>query len=881
MLKKLKKVKAKHILEMIVILISFIPGMILRLLKKDIWIVSENGDDAKDNGYAFFKYAMENKKKKDIYYVITKKSIYYDKLKKYKKNLLYKNSLKHNIYTIASTKYISSQIGAGLPFSELVFNLQETFIYRFKSIFLQHGITQNKVQCLFKNESKVDLFCCAGNKEYDFVINELGYNEKNAKKTGFCRYDLLKDESKENNKILMMFTWRKQFENDEKAFLESEYYATIQKLLKNQKLADFLEKENLELDMCLHDNMIPYKNKFITQNSRIKIVDKTEKSIQDLLRECKYLITDYSSVAFDFAYMRKPLQYFQFDYEEFRKNHIPEGYWDYKDGFGDVTNTVEECVDKLIESANNNFEMEEKYNNKIKDFYIYTDTENSKRTYEEIKKLPVEKHNIDSLWLVTLIAFIISFIVGNLYVLLIIDVIGILLNMIYSSKNVCQRIYLLIFNIAMFTFLLAKPIISVFNGIDWIGRFPIDSQQHSFLLVFIATFSIYIGSRISEKKNNILNRERKHGKKRQKNKKIFTNIALMLFLICACFSIITEYDKLIYMNGKEYVEYYLTYENTFSPIITLLAGMSDIMLCIFLASMPSKKKTIVPVVIFMIYNIPTFLIGQRTPIVISALFIFAYFVIRDYLDNKEKWIGKFEKIALILLIPIAIVGLAVYNYSRVDEEVPTTNIVSLFGDFFYTQGVSYDVLNIGYMSKDKIKQTTNHNYTFGPFIDYFKYSTISQKIFKTKPLPTGNNETKALESSSYSHIISYLTRSDYLDGHGWGSSFILETYTDLGYVGVIIYSIILGYILMAIPRLLKRDTFLASIVLICTLNIFIIPRAEALQFFQFIITPQFWGAWIMSMIVYQIAIAIINKYEMRKNNESTKIGKEHHSCINK
>ena len=70
--------------------------------------------------------------------------------------------------------------------------------------------------------------------------------------------------------------------------------------------------------MCLHDKMIPYKDKFITTNSRIKIVDKTEKSIQELLRECKYLITDYSSVAFDFAYMKKPLQYFQFDYEEFR-----------------------------------------------------------------------------------------------------------------------------------------------------------------------------------------------------------------------------------------------------------------------------------------------------------------------------------------------------------------------------------------------------------------------------------------------------------------------------------------------------------------------------------------------------------------------------------
>ena len=53
MLNKLKKIKPKHILEMLVILISFIPGMILRLIKRDIWIVAENGDDAKDNGYDY------------------------------------------------------------------------------------------------------------------------------------------------------------------------------------------------------------------------------------------------------------------------------------------------------------------------------------------------------------------------------------------------------------------------------------------------------------------------------------------------------------------------------------------------------------------------------------------------------------------------------------------------------------------------------------------------------------------------------------------------------------------------------------------------------------------------------------------------------------
>ena len=61
MLNKLKKIKPKHILEMLVILISFIPGMILRLIKRDIWIVAENGDDAKDNGFQYFKYALKIK----------------------------------------------------------------------------------------------------------------------------------------------------------------------------------------------------------------------------------------------------------------------------------------------------------------------------------------------------------------------------------------------------------------------------------------------------------------------------------------------------------------------------------------------------------------------------------------------------------------------------------------------------------------------------------------------------------------------------------------------------------------------------------------------------------------------------------------------------
>ena len=50
------------------------------------------------------------------------------------------------------------------------------------------------------------------------------------------------------------------------------------------------------------------------------------------------MITDYSSVAFEMAYLKKAVLYYQFDEEEFFSGkHWQKGYFDYrKDGFGAV-----------------------------------------------------------------------------------------------------------------------------------------------------------------------------------------------------------------------------------------------------------------------------------------------------------------------------------------------------------------------------------------------------------------------------------------------------------------------------------------------------------------------------------------------------------------
>ena len=83
------------------------------------------------------------------------------------------------------------------------------------------------------------------------------------------------------------------------------------------------------------------------------------------------LVTDYSSVAFDFAYLKKPVVYSQFDKEEFYKKHTySEGYFSYEnDGFGPVCTDLKSTVKAIVDEINNSCENNEKYLARIEKFY--------------------------------------------------------------------------------------------------------------------------------------------------------------------------------------------------------------------------------------------------------------------------------------------------------------------------------------------------------------------------------------------------------------------------------------------------------------------------------------------------------------------------------
>ena len=91
------------------------------------------------------------------------------------------------------------------------------------------------------------------------------------------------------------------------------------------------------------------------------------------------MITDFSSVAFDFAYLRKPVIYYQ-------KNddyHYSKGYYDYQTmGFGQVIDNEDELVEKIIDYMENDCLMDEEYIKRVESFFKFHDKNNCKRVYE-------------------------------------------------------------------------------------------------------------------------------------------------------------------------------------------------------------------------------------------------------------------------------------------------------------------------------------------------------------------------------------------------------------------------------------------------------------------------------------------------------------------
>ena len=374
--------------EMAAILVYLIAGRILK--RKRIWLVYEKFCSmAQDNGYYFFKYCMENlpeSEKKHIYYVIDKKAVDYEKIKQYDKHVIQFMSFKHCLYNLVAKIYIGSDSKSHLYAWRCKTSLIRSRMGRTPIYFLQHGVTALKqVHPLFgkKGSSPMTYFTATSQFEQDIIVDCLGYARGKAPIVGFTRWDVLEDTSVDTDRIiLLMPTWRSWLEEvSDEDFLASDYYKNYSSLLQSARFNDMLEKYHTRLIFYIHPKFAGYLKNFSDTGNHVELITFGQEPLNEIMKRCHMLITDYSSVCWDVYYLGKPVVFYQFDYEKYRDVH--GSYVDMEhDLFGrratneaDLLNELEACM------ASDFAELEKDKEDRPK-YFEYIDNDNSKRTYE-------------------------------------------------------------------------------------------------------------------------------------------------------------------------------------------------------------------------------------------------------------------------------------------------------------------------------------------------------------------------------------------------------------------------------------------------------------------------------------------------------------------
>lgn len=366
-------------------------------LKKQVWLISDRTNRADDNGEVMFRYMCANPDETvEPYFVVDKDTADYREMSKIGK-VTTPFSREHKLLFLLSEFLLSSQANKAVvnPFGRLEY-LYRDLMYDKRLVFLQHGVTKdNQSKWLNKYNRNLFGFVVSTKPEYDSVFEyDYFYGPENVWLTGMPRYDRLYHD--ERKYITVMPTWRKSLSAGTDAqgvwllgdeFAGSDYFKFYDTLLNDKRLLDAADKYGYKICFMPHPNTIAGIGMF-HRDDRVMFMD-TSFSYKDVFAQTDLMVTDYSSVAFDFAYLRKPIVYAQFDKEEFfnGEHSYTEGYFDYeRDGFGEVEQNLEAVIDRVIEYMENGCKMKEKYLSRIDATFAFSDQNCSKRVYEEIIK---------------------------------------------------------------------------------------------------------------------------------------------------------------------------------------------------------------------------------------------------------------------------------------------------------------------------------------------------------------------------------------------------------------------------------------------------------------------------------------------------------------
>lgn len=398
---------------------------------------------------------------------------------------------------------------------------------------------------------------------------------------------------------------------------------------------------------------------------------------------------------------------------------------------------------------------------------------------------------------------------------------------IFCLNGFRQKLILLLFELCIFTFQIAKVMMGYFfNEEGWnFGLFN-NELIIGLNILFLALFFLIIGFNLGKSWNKKIKFEGIHNSVESivsdNNFSILgiQSVTLAVYCISLILSIAMNISKMRYALAYGYISLYTSY--------TSIKGYSWFQLIytatlfIGLAAYPSNRRKWFYLITGTFVPLVALIQGSRGGFACYIIFVFYYLYEYDDLMqlqlSRMRQKKKFIRWAIIIGFSAVIILPSLYNYghTRADQNhMVSLSIFDGIKNFFYEESGSFNLIKYAIIYDGQLPQKL---YSLGSIVDLLKGT-----------LYTGQTVESALYGHSFGNVITYMvTPAMYLSGYGYGSSYLAEVYYDFGYIGVIIINLFFGVLFYKYTQWEKNGIFINAIYFFVMYYILLLPRFSLL-----------------------------------------------------
>ena len=333
---------------------------------RDAWALMDRIHDADDSGERLFQYLRKERRDVNAWFVLEPGTPDWQRMRaEGHRRLVPHGSLMWKLLMLNAQHLVSSHADNPVTRPPDLLKLTRP-TWRFT--FLQHGVIKDDLS-QWLNPKAIDLFITSTQPEYHSIAADhtaYAFTTKETKLTGLPRFDRLRQKglavpAEQRDLVLLAPTWRnwllpplvagtQRRSIKPQELMESDFGRNWLGLLRSPELAEACARKGLTIGFLPHPNLQPVLEQ-LDLPPHVRALNFTDNDVQELFARAAVLVTDYSSMAFNTAYIDRPTVYFQFDsHLVLGGAHVGRrGYFDYeRDGFGPVAHDLDTAVRDVL-----------------------------------------------------------------------------------------------------------------------------------------------------------------------------------------------------------------------------------------------------------------------------------------------------------------------------------------------------------------------------------------------------------------------------------------------------------------------------------------------------------------------------------------------------